>query len=79
MEKNTRPTQCARVIKYLTDYGTITSAEAFVELGIMDLPKRISELRQRGVKIADKIVKVENRYGETCHVKEYRFVVKENG
>lgn len=79
MEKNTRPTQCARVIKYLTDYGTITSAEAFVELGIMDLPKRISELRQRGVEIADKTIRVENRYGEACHVKEYRFVVKENG
>lgn len=70
-DKNTRPTQCKRVMQYLTNYGTITSAEAFIDLGIMDLPKRISELRQRGVKIDDETIKVTNRFGENCHVKRY--------
>lgn len=70
-DRNTRPTQCKRVMQYLTNYGTITSAEAFIDLGIMDLPKRISELRQRGVEIEDETIKVTNRFGENCHVKRY--------
>lgn len=71
MENNTRPTQCKKVMSYMQDYGTITSAQAFIDLGVMCLPKRISELKQRGVGIEDKIIKVKNRYGEYIHVKEY--------
>lgn len=68
---NKRPTQCDRIIQYIKDFGSITTLEAFTELGIVRLGARISELRKDGVKIADKPETVKNRYGEKCHIKRY--------
>lgn len=70
-ENNTRPSQCIRVVDYMKTFGSITSAQAFIDLGVMHLPKRISELRQRGVLIDDEFISVTNRYGEPCRVKKY--------
>ena len=66
-----RPTQCDRIIQYIKDYGSITTLEAFTELGIVRLGARISELRKNGVQIEDKPETVKNRYGEKCHIKRY--------
>ena len=66
-----RPTQCERIIQYIKDFGSITTLEAFTELGVVRLGARISELRKNGVKIADKPEVVKNRYGEKCHIKRY--------
>lgn len=68
---HSRPTQCDRVIEYIKDFGSITTLEAFTELGIVRLGARISELRKNGVKIEDKTETVKNRYGEKCHIKRY--------
>ena len=69
--RNSRPNQCDRVIQYIKDFGSITTLEAFTELGIVRLGARISELRKNGVKIEDKPETVKNRYGEKCHIKRY--------
>lgn len=37
MEKNKRPTQVERIKKYIEDFGSITTLEAFTELGIVRL------------------------------------------
>ena len=72
MRKNSRPTQCDRIIEYLKAGNTITSLEAFNKLGIVRLGARICEIRKNGdVIIQSRNKKVKNRFGETCTVKEY--------
>lgn len=68
---NSRPTQCDRIKKYIEDFGSITTLEAFTELGVVRLGARISEMRADGVPIEDKPETVTNRYGEKCHIKRY--------
>ena len=45
---NSRPTQCDRIKKYIEDFGSITTLEAFTELGVVRLGARISEMRANG-------------------------------
>lgn len=72
--RNSKPTQCDRIRQYITDFGSITTLEAFTELGIVRLGARISEMRKNGEKITDKMEIVKNRYGEKCHIKRYSMV-----
>ena len=46
-----RKTQRERIVEYLDTHESITSLEAAIHLGIMDLPKRISELVRDGYPI----------------------------
>ena len=63
--------QCQRIIRYLDDYGSITSREAMNEYGIMRLASRISDLRRRGYAIKSEMVEWRNRYGEKTYYKKY--------
>lgn len=74
MSEHKRPTQCQRVVKYMRDFGSITSHEADRELGVKRLPSRIHELKKMGYAIVGEFVPVRNRYGETCHIKRYRMM-----
>ena len=71
MSMNSNPTQAQRILGYIENYGSITQLEALKDLGVFRLASRISELRKKGYKIESQMVKVENRYGETCRVKRY--------
>lgn len=73
MSMNSNPTQAQRILDYMTVNGSITQMEALKDLGVFRLASRISELRKNGHKIESQMVKVENRYGETCRVKRYSF------
>lgn len=66
-----RMTQRDRVIQYIKDFGSITRAEAFNELGIVELSARICELERMGYKFEKKTVYRENRYGEMIHFTKY--------
>lgn len=66
--------QQKRILKHLDRHFSITRMEAYDKLGITELPKRISELRQAGYKIGDQWLEVVNRYGEKTRVKEYFFI-----
>lgn len=79
LKMNSNPTQNQRIIDYLQEHGTITQLEALQELGIMRLASRVSDLRKHGYDIQSQMVKVENRYGETCRVKRYSMVGGNNG
>lgn len=68
---NSNPTQAQRILGYIENHGSITQLEALKDLGVFRLASRISELRKKGYKIESQMVKVENRYGETCRVKRY--------
>lgn len=63
--------QSKRVWEYISSGKPITRLEAYEKLGIFELPKRISELRQAGYPIGDTWLKVTNRYGEKTRVKAY--------
>lgn len=66
-----KQTQCTRVVKYICDFGSITSAEAVNELGCHRLASRICDLKKQGYTFRDEMVAKKNRYGETVHFKRY--------
>lgn len=67
-----KPTQVEKVIKYLKDFGSITSLQAFNDLGITQLGARIFEAKKRyGYEIDGDFIRVKNRYGEKCSIKRY--------
>lgn len=79
MDNNKRPTQCERIVKYMEDFGTITTLDAFLDLGVCRLASRICELRKQGYVIKDVKECVLNRYGEKCYIKRYYIDEVKNG
>lgn len=69
--KNSRPTQCQRLLAYMDSNKEITQIEALNQLGILRLASRISELKTQGYQITKKNKKVINRFGESCFVAAY--------
>ena len=45
--------QRERVLDYMERHGSITSLEAVNDLGVMELPRRICDLKERGIKKKD--------------------------
>ena len=65
-------TQCERIVKYMTDFGSITSIQAMQDLGVMRLASRIHDLKEMGYHISKEDVPKRNRYGEKVHIARYR-------
>ena len=59
-----------RVINYMRDFGSITSFEAFTELGCTRLSEYIRQARLT-LNVKDKWEKTINRYGEKVEYKRY--------
>ena len=70
-------TQCQRIIQYIKDFGSITSAEAMTELGVYRLASRINDLKRRGYLIRKETAKGKNRYGEPTHFARYSLIEEE--
>lgn len=64
-------TQKELIIKYMEDFGSITTIEAFTDLGITKLTSRISELRKDGFIIASKKIDKKSRYGKPVKFNRY--------
>lgn len=64
--------QKAELHKYLKR-KSITSREAFVELGITSLHRRLADLRNSGVSVGSRWVTVSSRYG-TTKVRRYYLI-----
>lgn len=60
-----------RVFDYIMEFGSITSLQAFTDLGETRLSAVIFDLKKKGVVITAKNKKVSNRYGESRIIKEY--------
>ena len=69
-----KETQHDRILKYMRDFGSITTLSAFTDLGITKLTTRISEMRRLGIVIEGTPETVENRYGDKCHINRYRLI-----
>lgn len=60
-------TQKQRVLEHLQAGNEISSLYAVVHMGIMDLPKRISELRRDGHNITSRTGHSINNYGKVSY------------
>ena len=63
--------QADRVLQYLEDGNTITTLNAFKELGITRLAARVHELKRDGHNVKKNTISVTNRFDEKCAVAEY--------
>ena len=65
-------TQCQRIIDYMRQFGSISTIEAFNDLGVARLASRIHDLKAQGYNIVSEIGTAKNRYNETVHFSIYR-------
>ncbi|MBO5922796.1 MAG: helix-turn-helix domain-containing protein [Bacteroidaceae bacterium] len=66
-----RPNQCELILKYIRDFGSITSWQAYEDLGVIRLPSRIFELKEAGYEFSKKRVYTKNRYGIKTYYDEF--------
>ena len=72
-------TQHTLILDYMAEHGSITTFEAYEQLGITKLTTRISELRQGGFIIRQRTESGLNRYGKLVTFNRYWLVEdKEN-
>ena len=70
-----KKTQKERILDYIKEFGSITSLEAYSELGITQLGARLDQLKREGYMFSTETEKGKNRYGENVKYKRYRLVV----
>ena len=67
-----KPTQKEEVLAYMRDYGSISTFEAYTELGVTQLGARIKELENNGWQIGlIKKANISRRTGKTVRYVEY--------
>lgn len=64
-------TQRDRVLDYIKTFGSISSRDAFMDLGVTQLAARICELSDRGYEFDKKYESSKNRYGEAVSFVRY--------
>lgn len=64
-------TQKEAVMKYIKEFGSITTFQAFMELGITQLAARICELEGKGVVFKKEPFNVSTRYGTKVRCMRY--------
>lgn len=64
-------TQKDRIINYIREFGSITSKEAYDDLGITQLATRIKELKEDGHEFKTEWGNSKNRFGEKVEFKRY--------
>lgn len=55
---------------------SITTLEAFRELGTTSLASHIMRLKRKGYQITSKWIEVSNRYGQPCRIKLYTLALE---
>ena len=60
-----------RVLQYLKQGKVLTRLNAWAELGVIEAPARISELRHEGHDIQTAMMLVFNRYGDQVRIAEW--------
>ena len=67
-------TQQTRILEHLRSGKTLTRLESWSELGVLETPSRISELRGMGHQISTTMMTVYNRYGEKTRIAQWRLL-----
>lgn len=60
-----------RIINYIREFGSISSWEAYSDLGITQLGARIDQLKKEGYKFKTEWESNTNRFGEKTDYKRY--------
>ena len=66
--------QKQRIINYIREFGSITSYEAYADLGITQLGARIDQLKKDGYEFKTEWESNTNRFGERTDYKRYYLV-----
>lgn len=69
-----KESQCDRVLEYIDTFGSISTLEAFRDLGVARLASRIWDIRKKGYTVECDWVCQVNRYGEPVRFKRYTIV-----
>lgn len=64
-------TQCEKIVNYIRTFGSITTIEAFRDLGVTRLASRIHDLTNEGYDIERSVEVGKNRFGEKVHYTRY--------
>ena len=64
-------TQNEKIINYIQQFGSITTMEAFSDLGVTRLASRIHDLTEEGHEFDREMVSGKNRFGEPVHYMRY--------
>ncbi len=70
--------QKQKVLDYIHKWGSITSYQAYLDLGITQLATRISELKEEGYTFTHEWIIKKNRDGEIKHFKKYMLLETAN-
>ena len=62
-----KETQYDKILKYISEHGSISSMEAFNEFGITRLAARVNELQRKGIYLEREMEHSKNRFGEKSH------------
>ena len=71
-----RKTQCDYILDYIMEFGSITTFEAFTEIGCTRLASRICDLKKRGYSFIKQFETKKNRYGQPVSYIRYTIVNK---
>jgi len=66
-----KQSQQERILKYLNAKETITAQEAFSLLGISQFHTRLKELKAKGYKFNQEMIKTKSVYGDTVKFNKY--------
>ena len=61
------------ILQYIKDFGSITSYQAYIELGVTQLATRIKELKEQGYVFSCEWISKKNRYGKNVAFKKYKY------
>lgn len=66
-----KTTQKDRILEYIRNFGSISSFEAYADLGITQLGARIDQLKKEGFEFRTEWESNTNRFGEKTDYKRY--------
>lgn len=69
-----KTTQKQRILDYIKAFGSITSWQAYSDLGITQLGARIDQLKKEGYQFVSDWENNTNRYGEPVRYVRYKLV-----
>ena len=69
-----KTTQKDRILEYIRNFGSISSFEAYADLGITQLGARIDQLKKEGYEFKTEWESNTNRFGEKTEYKRYYLV-----
>lgn len=70
--------QRQKILNYINKWGSITSYQAYLDLGITQLATRIKELKEEGYIFTDAWVSKKNRDGVVVTFKKYMLLETAN-